>query len=80
MNTNEGISTPIQSTVTFKRIGLPTLCVVAITLISCASQSETASTARQTTVATTQQQQRPMQPIGYRDNNMEVGRPFPGGY
>jgi hypothetical protein len=47
------------------------LCVVAITLVSCASEPQkttTTTTTRQTTTTT----RRPMQPIGYQRNNIET--------
>jgi TRAP-type uncharacterized transport system fused permease subunit len=51
------------------------LSVVAVTLVSCASESKTTSTTTRQTTATMEQSPRPMQPIGYRDSNMETGGP-----
>jgi hypothetical protein len=65
----------MRSSALFKSAGLiPTVCVVAIMLVSCASESQT--TAKHQTTSTTQSQTNlPSQPIGYRDNNMETGGP-----
>jgi hypothetical protein len=66
----------MQSSALFKSVGLiPTLCLTAIMLTSCASESQTTTTATRQTTAATQPPPRPMQPIGYRDSNMETGGP-----
>ena len=54
---------------------IPVLFAMAMMLVCCTSEPQTATnTTRQTTV-TTESQSRNMQPIGYRDNNMETGGP-----
>jgi hypothetical protein len=50
------------------------LSIVAMVLVSCASEPQTTTTAtRQTTTTTTAHHQVPNQPLGYRDNNMQAG-------
>ena len=50
------------------------LSIVAMVLVSCASEPQTTTTAtRQTTTTTTAHHQVPNQPLGYRDNNMQTG-------
>ena len=48
------------------------LSIVAMVLVSCASEPQTTAT-RQTTTTTTAHHQVPNQPPGYRDNNMQTG-------
>jgi hypothetical protein len=50
------------------------LSIVAMVLVSCASEPQTTTTTtRQTTTTTTAHHQVPNQPLGYRDNNMQTG-------
>ena len=50
------------------------LSIVAMVLVSCASEPQTTTTAtRQTTTTTTAYHQPSNQPLGYRDNNMQTG-------
>jgi len=49
------------------------LSIVAMVVVSCASEPQTTTTARQTTTTTTAHHQLPNQPLGYRDNNMQTG-------
>ena len=50
------------------------LSIVAMVLVSCASEPQTTTTAtRQTTTTTTAHHQVPNQSLGYRDNNMQTG-------
>ena len=51
------------------------ISVMVMVLVSCANEPQTtATTTRQITVST-EAPTRSMQPIGYRDNNMETGGP-----
>jgi hypothetical protein len=55
------------------------LSVMAMMLISCASEPATTTTTTRQTTVSTQAPTGSMQPIGYRDNNMETGGPGLGG-
>ena len=49
------------------------LSIVAMVLVSCASEPQTTTTATRQTTTTTAHHQVPNQSLGYRDNNMQTG-------
>jgi uncharacterized lipoprotein YajG len=53
---------------------VPVLSAVAM-LACCTSEPQTATTTTRQTTLTTESQPGSMQPVGYRDNNMEAGGP-----
>jgi PBP1b-binding outer membrane lipoprotein LpoB len=56
-------------------IPISVLSAAAMMLVSCASEPQTTTTTTRQTTVTTEPPSRPMQAIGYRDNNMETGGP-----